>query len=86
MRAAAAEAMVASIEERNMLRRISLKWLFVVVWLIVFTADYAVRFCLTMRYGDQYKTDWQFTAIVATAVAGLVVMFVKDLQDRPTPE
>lgn len=69
-----------------MLRRISLRWLFVTTWLMAFVATYIVRFYLIMRHGEQHETDWRASAIWATAAAGLIVMTVKDLKEEPTQE
>jgi hypothetical protein len=69
-----------------MLRHISLKRLFVVVWLIVFVAHYCFRIYLRLRYGDHYEINWRFTALGATGVAGMAVLIVQRLQEEPTQE
>lgn len=69
-----------------MLRRIKLRWLFVVIWLIAFGVVHVIRFCLGLRRGEPLETDWKFAAIAAASYAGLIVLIVKDLRDRPTPE
>jgi hypothetical protein len=69
-----------------MLRRIKLRWLFAVAWPIAFGAVYVARFLLGLHRGEQLETDWKFAAIAAASFAGLIVLIVKDLRDRPTPE
>jgi purine-cytosine permease-like protein len=69
-----------------MLRHISLKRLFIVTWIAAFLADYCFRFYLIWRHGSQYETSWRYTAIQSTAVAGLVALIVKRIQEEPTKE
>jgi hypothetical protein len=69
-----------------MLRHVSLKRLFVVTWLITFTAGYCFRLYLRLRYGDEYEINWRIAALLATGVAGMAVLIVQRLQEEPTQE
>lgn len=69
-----------------MLRHISLRWLFAVVWLPAFGALSYELFSRSIQLGQPGRIDWLGAAIGAAGVAGLVVLIVQRLQEEPTKE